>query len=336
MSLEIEITNKEDALAALSAVVAFVESLPEGEATESSSEETTEDSSEESTTEASTEAEVTLPSAADLADKEVTSKEQIPELAAKLGLTTTDKKVSQLRAELVTLATIAEEGEVEDAALNALAESLGLTPDKKSAKTLAAIKEWLAAQGSEGETSTEEETTATTDDDEESTPAASDDDEDEAPVKSDDDEDDNTESTEETTEESSEDTTEAAAAEPDSDGVDRAKVSKSFKKFPDLKTMVARLTAFNKAAKTKIAFDAKKEPAVKDAYRKLVAELVTSNEDIAEWGVPYFRDNGGWCCGLEMDTIKVKGQKNACGRCAVTKKAFALNDAQDEFVSIKA
>lgn len=326
VSSEIEVTTNEQAIAALAAVTAFLSSTAD-EAPAEDAETPAEDATEETAAEEATPPGVEIPSAETLTDKEQFPKEQVIELATSLNIDLAGKKIGELRSALVTLAKIKEESEdaPEADAVNALCELLGLEPDKKAAKNVAAVKAWVDAIGASGEASTEEDAVAE--------PAA--DDEDavaEAPA----------EDTEVAAEEDA--VPEAAAgeeaaptaAEADADGVDREGIAKKFTKFPDSKTMIARLTAFNAVATDKIAFDAKKDATLKPAYRKLVTEMVASDATITEWGVAYFRDNGGWCCGLGLDelTPKPKGVKEQCGICAVTKKKFKL-DEENGFVAIK-
>lgn len=128
----------------------------------------------------------------------------------------------------------------------------------------------------------------------------------------------------------------APAAEVSGDGVDRPTVASSFKTFPDLATMVKHLKAYAAVdGATEIEYDAKKLPSVKEAYRSLVAEMVSSSEEVATWGTPYIRDEGGWCCGFAMSDLKVKGEKRQVAKCQVTAKAFAYNEDDGTFVELK-
>lgn len=259
---------------------------------------------------------VEIPSADAIAELDAAG---LVELAEKLSVDITGKKEKVQRKMLTTLAQVhAEDDEVDETDLDMLAEALGLTPDAKMSKTLAAVKEWISALSAGGEASTEE--TAS----EEETPA-------EVTAA------DETAAEEETPAEETA-AEETAAEEPaeGSDGVDRAEIASKFKKFPDLKTMISQLTAYNAVATDEIEFNAKKDASVKDAYKKLVVELVDSSEEIAAWGVAYIRDSSGWSCGLPLEDAKVKGEKRSCGKCQITKVLFAYDDEKSEFVKIKA
>ncbi len=251
-------------------------------------------------------------------------KDAVKELAASLSIDVEGKKFPAIKQLVKTLAKVKHEVELDadEDDVNELATALALTPDKKEAKTLAAIKEWVDALGAGGEASTEETPEATTEETTteetppeettEETPASADGDEPEA-----------------TTEEPP-----AAEENPNADNVDREEVAKGFKTFPDVKTMTSRLDAYNKAANEEIAYD-KKNP--KDGYRSLVAQLVASDETIAEWGKAYIRDGSGYCCGLELDEVtKPKGVTRLTGKCKVTGKLFVLNKDQNAFDEHKA
>ncbi len=295
--------TKEQAQEALETLNAFVEQT-DGEAAEA--------------TEAVA---VTIPSSEEVA---ALKKDEVLAKATELGIDVEGQKVPVIKARLLALAKINADEELgEDDDLNDLAEALGLTPDKKAAKTLAAVKEWASALGQGGEASTEETTEETTEEATEEEPVAEE------------------EATEETTEEETTDgdadATEetpaddaATPAEEDAtgDNVDREKIAKGFKKFPDAKIMIERLEKFNKVADDKIEFDKKKPNA---GYLKLVEQLVDSDEEIAGWGVAYIRDGAGFCCGLPLDDVKIKGIQDQAGKCQVTGKVFLLNEDQNGF-----
>jgi hypothetical protein len=260
---------------------------------------------------------VEIPSAADLTSVKTTPGAAIAELAVALGLQTEGKKAGDVRKLVITIATIKEEGDIDEDDLNSLAEALGLTPEKKIEKTLEAVQTWIAALGTSGEETTEEtEETEEVEETEETTEETE--------------ETEKTEETEEATEETAEETVEEEAATTESsDGVDRAAIAKAFAKFPkDEKVMLSRIAEYNKASETAITLVKGK---VKESYRKLVAELVASDETVAEWGVAYIRDEAGYCCGLPLSDAKIKGVKNPSGKCVATGKLFVFNDEQTGF-----
>jgi hypothetical protein len=125
-------------------------------------------------------------------------------------------------------------------------------------------------------------------------------------------------------------------AAPEGDGVDRDAVAAEFKKFPDLATMEKQLTAYNAKAGEEITFKPKNLASVKEAYRSLVAQMVDTVSEVTAWGTPYIRDGAGWCCGLILEDVKVKGEKRDVGKCQVTGKQYAFNEDDSTFVEIKA
>jgi len=204
---------------------------------------------------------------------------------------------------------------------------LGLTPDAKMSKTLAAVKEWIDNLSPSGEASTEGEAEATEEGAETETETA------ESETESETTEAETTEGEAEATEGEAEPQTE----ESEGDNVDREAVAAKVKKFPDDKTMLAQLTAYNAKAETKIAVNPKLAKTIKPAYLKLLAELVSSSEEVSAWGVAYVRDSAGWCCGLPLaDAPKPKGEKRDCGKCVVTGALFAFDEEKSEFIKLAA
>ena len=317
---EVEATSvitSEAAQAAVELLTQFIAQSSSASVPADAEVETEVDAETETETETETEAEaeteeapaVEIPSAADLASVKTTPGAAIAELATALGLQTEGKKAGDVRKLVITIATIKEEGDIDEDDLNSLAEALGLTPEKKIEKTLAAVQTWIAALGTSGEETTEEITEETTEETEETT--------------------EETEETTEETEETEETVEEEEATTESSDGVDRDAIAKAFSKFPkDEKVMLSRLAEYNKASETAIALVKGK---VKESYRKLVAELVASDETVAEWGVAYIRDEAGYCCGLPLSDVKIKGVKNPSGKCVATGKLFVFNDEQTGF-----
>ena len=43
---------------------------------------------------------------------------------------------------------------------------------------------------------------------------------------------------------------------------------------------------------------------------------MSSTEEVTAWGVAYIRDGGGWCCGLPLEDVKVKGEKHSVSKVA--------------------
>ena len=224
---------------------------------------------------------------------EALDKDAVRELCGQLGITTDEVKSAILKTHLTTLATINADENPDAEDLNDLAEALGITPDKKASKTQAAVKEWIEALGSAP--AAEEETPA-----EETTaePAA---------------------------EETTEGTAEEPAAEetPATDNVDREAVVAKVKKFPDVKTMIAQMTAYNKAATEEIEFDAKKPLA---GYKQYLETLVDSEGVLAGYNTVYVRDGMGWGSGLPLEDLAIKGVKNPGGKDQVTGKLYVLNE----------
>jgi hypothetical protein len=248
---------------------------------------------------------VSIPSAEDVAGMDM---EKLTEVAGSLNIDVTGKKEKAVRKLILTLAQVGASEETNETDLDLLAEALGLTADDDAAVTTAAIKEWIEALGVAGEASTEAE------------PAA----EGEAVAE---------EGVAEAEPEAA--AAEAEAAADGSDGVDRETIAKAVKKFPDSKTMTAQLTAYNAKAETPIVFSPKKEATIKPAYITLMAELVNSSEEVAAWGVAYVRDNAGWCCGLPLEDIKVKGVKEDCGKCQVTGAVFSFDGSDFKKLVLK-
>ncbi len=97
-----------------------------------------------------------------------------------------------------------------------------------------------------------------------------------------------------------------------------------------------RLNAYNEVADEAIEFDASSSKAVKSAYAKLEKLLKNDDGELIEWGVPYIKDGSGFCCGLELDEVKVKGVSDALGKCLVTDKTFKYDSDTDTFAPYKA
>lgn len=251
---------------------------------------------------------VTVPSPDDLAAMD---KSEYAGVAEKLGMNVEGQKPTAIKLMLTTLHAITQDEEVDPEAVSDLAETLGLTPAKKVEKTIEAIKEWVAALGTEGEASTEESDSET--------PAAEDDSESETPAAEEDAE----------TPAAEEDEPESSGED---DGVDREAVAAKVKKFPDTKTMIKHLKAYNAKADDEIEFNEKKEQSIKDGYRKLLAEMVDSSGAVAAWGVAYFRDGGAWCCGrsLEDNPAVTKKSKKQAGTCTITGKVFVLDESGED------
>lgn len=110
----------------------------------------------------------------------------------------------------------------------------------------------------------------------------------------------------------------------DGDGIDREAVAKAAE-LPDRDTMMEQLEAFNASVADDEEIEV--EPGkVKVAYRKLLAKLVTSDGEIAEWEEPYIRDGEVCCCGVGLSDHAVKGEKGDFGKCAVSGKIFKVAD----------
>lgn len=249
-------------------------------------------------------------------------------IAERFSVNIEGAKISKVRTLLATAAAIVAEedvDELEEDDINALAESLDIEPAKKQAATVKKLQEYF----------NEEE--AGDDDDEDEKPAKKgkkkkvvDDDDDEK--GDDDDEDETDKKKKKKSKKSDDDDEDKEDDEAEPDGVDRAEIAKEADSddFPDEDEMTERLEAYNTAAEEndgeEIDINPKK---LEKSYRSLVAELVDSEGDIAEWGKPYPRDGQAWCCGFPLEQ-----QDEETGKCLVTGKLWTVDD-EDEFVEVK-
>lgn len=121
--------------------------------------------------------------------------------------------------------------------------------------------------------------------------------------------------------------------EEESDEIDYAKIAKKAK-VPKESIMTKRLEAFNEAAEEddQIEID---EDDVEASYRKLLERCIDHEGNVIEWGTPYIAKGAGWCCGIELEVVKIKGKKESNrGKCLVTDKVFDLND-ENEFEEVE-
>ncbi len=284
------------------------------------------------------------------------SSDELDELCTTIGIEVDDLDDDAKKALLTTIHHVGADAEdIDPKDIKTLMTALGLTYVKGEAEAnMTAIKDYLNAEDDDAdaeesdddadEEASEEEADEESADEEDTDEEASEDEdeEEEAPAKKkkskskadDDDEDaeeeeaasdDEDEDEEESDEEASDEDAEEAPEE-----VDTAAVVKSKGKYPkDEKVMQKRLDAFNK-----IAGDAKinvKKLGVKKAYAALLELLVDHEGNIADWEAPYIRENAGWCCGVPMKDVKLKGDKTEYGRCLLTQKLYSLDD-ENNFV----
>ena len=305
--------------------------------------------------------EISFPEPSAIADLD---KDALDELADKIGMEGfKEMEESDLKKLLKTVALIGTDDtdEITEKMGKALAVALGVKTGKTPAKTLEALQDYLNADDGKKEESSneeeeEEEEAAEDEADEEkaSDEEESTDDEEEAPKKkkkkSDDDEeeasdtadeevtdddeeekpakkkkkssdDEEEEASDESTEESSDESTEA---------VDPEAVVEAKSKFPGEDDMKERLEAYNEAADEDNQIEVVKGK-LKTAYKALLAKMVTSDGNIAKWGVPYINHTGedGCCCGLPLKDTKFKGDKATYGKCVVTEKVYSLDKDGD-------
>lgn len=266
-----------------------------------------------------------------------------------------------------------QEDDLEGDEITALASAIGIAPKKKSSATVAEIKAYLTEdkeeEGDDDKDDDDDDEEASDEDDEEVTPKKkkkkSSDDDDDEDADDDSDSDDDDEDAEEDADEddedkpkkkkkaSDEDDEDEEASDDDDeddkdedadedddeddeggDDVDVDKIAKKAK-LPPEKTQLSRLLAYNKVAEKNEGEKINvKKLGTEKAYRELVKKLVTEEGKVAEWGKPYVANEAGFCCGLELQEVKVKGKDVQRGKCAVTGTVWDL-DEDGEFSEVE-
>ena len=280
------------------------------------------------------------------------SKEDSLELCKTLHLDVEGLKTSQVKGLLTTARDVLDEADLSEQtdAVKALANACGIATKKRSEEDiLTDIADYLKSGNSAEEETAEEEESEDEEkeesEDEETEEETEDEDEDEeaqAPkkkkaVKPDPDVDDEDEDEEKEEDEESEDEEKEEASEDEESGddkVDRAAIAAKVKKLPKEAVMVERLTAYNKAAKKAEAevINVKKLGTEK-AYRALLAKLVDSEGNVAEWNTAYIANGAAYCCGLEL--AEVESEDAQRGKCVVSGKVWELDEADATFSEVE-
>ena len=257
--------------------------------------------------------------------------ETLQEWAGKLSIEIDDKDEDELKALLTTAYEVgANIEDINTKALKNLMTELGLKYVKDDLDAnLATVKEYLNADAEGAEAEGEDDAESGDDaeeseesaDEEASEDDAGEDSEEAADEEAEGDDDDAEEASEEDAEEADEDDGDEEESEAKHDP---AEVVKANAKYPKEEIMVKRLTAFNKVAKKKL--DVKKLGGAKKAYAKLLELLVDDAGELAAWGAAYVKDGEGYCSGLSMTDVKLKGDKTEYGKCQVTGALYSADD----------